>query len=158
MKNKTIHSEKTAFATVMALLVGMTASAQARSESNNDTTMKAIELNAAEFRKQIYDYEKNPTAWKYEGDLPAVIDFYATWCGPCKMMAPVMETLAGEYEGRVRIYKIDVDKEQRLAARFGVRSIPTFLFIPQSGDPQHAMGAMDITQMRRIIDEVLLKK
>ena len=108
--------------------------------------------------KQIYDYEKNPTAWKYEGDLPAVIDFYATWCGPCKMMAPVMETLAGEYEGRVRIYKIDVDKEQRLAALFGVRSIPTFLFIPQSGDPQHAMGAMDITQMRRIIDEVLLKK
>ncbi len=158
MKNKTIHSVKTVFATAMALLVGMTASAQDRSESTNETTMKAIELNAAEFRKQIYDYEKNPTAWKYEGDLPAVIDFYATWCGPCKMMAPVMETLAGEYEGRVRIYKIDVDKEQRLAALFGVRSIPTFLFIPQSGDPQHAMGAMDISQMRRIIDEVLLKK
>ena len=158
MKNKTIHSVKTAFATVMALLVGMTASAQDRSESKNETTMKAIELNAAEFRKQIYDYEKNPTAWKYEGDLPAVIDFYATWCGPCKMMAPVMETLAGEYEGRVRIYKIDVDKEQRLAALFGVRSIPTFLFIPQSGDPQHAMGAMDISQMRRIIDEVLPRR
>ena len=158
MKNKTIHSVKTVFATAMALLVGMTASAQDRSESKNETTMKAIELNAAEFRKQIYDYEKNPTAWKYEGDLPAVIDFYATWCGPCKMMAPVMETLADEYEGRVRIYKVDVDKEQRLAAQFGVRSIPTFLFIPQSGDPQHAMGAMDISQMRRIIDEVLLKK
>ena len=158
VKNKTIHSVKTVFATEMDLLVGMTASSQDRSQTKNEPNIKAIELNAAEFRKQIYDYEKNPTAWKYEGDLPAVIDFYATWCGPCKMMAPVMETLAGEYEGRVRIYKIDVDKEQRLAALFGVRSIPTFLFIPQSGDPQHAMGAMDITQMRRIIDEVLLKK
>lgn len=148
---------KTAFAALFALL-GVTACAQNRSGSKNETTMKAMELNAAEFRKLIYDYEKNPAGWKYEGDLPAVIDFYATWCGPCKMMAPVMETLADEYEGRVRIYKVDVDKEQRLAALFGVRSIPTFLFIPQSGDPQHATGAMDISQMRRIIDEVLLGK
>ena len=148
---------KTVFVALFALL-GVTACAQNRSESKNETTMKAMELNAEEFRKLIYDYEKNPAGWKYEGDLPAVIDFYATWCGPCKMMAPVMETLAGEYEGRVRIYKVDVDKEQRLAALFGVRSIPTFLFIPQSGDPQHATGAMDISQMRRIIDEVLLKR
>ena len=154
MKNKTIHSVKTAFATVMALLVGMTASAQDRSESKNETTMKAIELNAAEFRKQIYDYEKNPTAWKYEGDLPAVIDFYATWCGPCKMMAPVMETLAGAYEGRVRIYKVDVDKEQRLAALFGVRSIPNFPFIPPLGGPPHAVGALGITPVRRTHGEV----
>lgn len=149
---------KTVFVAALALLTGMTACAQNRSGSKNDKSMKAIELNAEEFRKQVYDYEKNPDDWKYEGELPAVIDFYATWCGPCKMMAPVMETLAGEYEGRVRIYKIDVDKEQRLAALFGVRSIPTFLFIPKTGKPQHAMGAMDISQMRKLIDSTLLGK
>lgn len=120
--------------------------------------MKAIELNNAEFRTKVYDYEKNPGAWKFEGDRPALIDFYATWCGPCKMMAPVMETLAAEYAGKVDIYKIDVDKEQRLAALFGVRSIPTFLFIPLQGEPRRANGAADIAQMRRMIDTELLGK
>lgn len=140
------------------LLAGLTACAQRTPGTQNQKKMEAQELNAAEFRKQIYDYEKNPDAWKFEGDQPAVIDFYATWCGPCKMMAPVMETLAAEYAGRVRIYKVDVDKEQRLAALFGVRSIPTFLFIPREGKPQHANGAMSIDQMRKIIDGTLLGK
>ncbi|MBS6100313.1 MAG: thioredoxin [Alistipes sp.] len=117
--------------------------------------MKAIELTAEAFQKQVFDYTKN-SEWKYEGDLPAVIDFYATWCGPCKAMAPVMETLAEEYAGRVHIYKVDVDKEKRLAALFGVRSIPTFIFIPAAGNPQHANGAMGIEQMRGIIDSTLL--
>lgn len=107
------------------------------------------------FRERIFDFSAN-TAWKYEGGLPAVIDFYATWCGPCKMMTPVMETLAGEYEGRIEVYKVDVDKEKRLAALFGVRSIPTFVFIPVRGEPQHANGAMDIAQMREILEGVLL--
>lgn len=119
--------------------------------------MKAIELNTAEFRKQIFDYTK-AEEWKYEGDMPAVIDFYATWCGPCKMMAPVMESIAGEYAGKIRVYKVDVDKERRLAALFKIRSIPTFIFIPMDGEPQHANGAMDISQMRGIIDAKLLKK
>lgn len=156
MKNKTIHSVKTVFATAMALLVGMTASAQDRSESKNETTMKAIELNAAEFRKQIYDYEKNPTAWKYEGDLPAVIDFYATWCGPCKALAPVMEELAKEYDGKIRVYKIDVDQEEELAAVFGIRSIPTLLWIPAKGQPTLTQGAMPKPELRKMIDGVLL--
>lgn len=147
------------FVTALALLLGMTACAQNRNGSKNENkSMKATELNAEEFRKQIYNYDKSPETWKYEGDMPAVIDFYATWCGPCKMMAPVMETIAAEYEGKVRVYKIDVDKEQRLAALFGVRSIPTFLFIPMNGQPQHATGAMDISQMRKIIDSTLLEQ
>ncbi len=86
--------------------------------------MKAIELTTTEFQKRIYDFRANPE-WKYEGDLPAVIDFYAPWCGPCRMMGPVMESLAEEYAGKVRIYKVNVDKEKRLAAIFRVRSIPT---------------------------------
>ena len=119
--------------------------------------MKAIELTTAEFKEQIFDFSAND-AWNYEGELPAVIDFYATWCGPCKMMAPVMETLAGEYEGRVKVYKVDVDKENRLAALFKIRSIPNFILIPKEGEPQHANGAMDIAEMRRIIDTALLNK
>ena len=103
--------------------------------------MKAIELTTTEFQTRIYDFRANPE-WKYEGDLPAVIDFYAPWCGPCRMMGPVMESLAEEYAGKVRMYKVNVDKEKRLAAIFRVRSIPTFLFIPVSGEPKHANGAM----------------
>lgn len=139
----------------LALLAGIAVPAAGRAETKNSKTMKAIELTEAEFRTAIFDYTKS-NDWKYAGDQPAVIDFYATWCGPCKMMAPVMETLAAEYAGRVRVYKVDVDKEQQLAALFGVRSIPTFLFIPKEGKPQHATGAMGIDDMRKIIDSTLL--
>ena len=149
---------KSLIVTALTLTIGLTACAQRTTGTKNEKNMKAIELNNDEFRKQVYDYTKNPDAWKYEGELPAVIDFYATWCGPCKMMAPVMETLAEEYAGRIKVYKVDVDKEQRLAALFGVRSIPTFIFIPMQGEPQHANGAMDIAQMRKLIDGTLLKK
>ncbi len=149
---------KSLIVTALTLTIGLTACAQRTTGNKNEKSMKAIELNNAEFQKQVYDYTKNPDGWKYEGELPAVIDFYATWCGPCKMMAPVMETLAEEYAGRIKVYKVDVDKEQRLAALFGVRSIPTFIFIPMQGEPQHANGAMDIAQMRKLIDGTLLKK
>ena len=139
------------------LLFGLAATAQELSETEKRQPMKAIELTTAEFREQIYDYTKN-SEWKYEGELPAVIDFYATWCGPCKAMAPIMEQIAEAYAGRLRVYKVDVDKERRLAALFNVRSIPTFLFIPTQGEPRHANGAMDIAQMREIIDATLLKQ
>lgn len=142
--------------TAAALLAILAASAQSRPERQKSKTMKAIELNDADFRTKVYDYVKNSDAWKFEGGKPAVIDFYATWCGPCKMMAPVMETLAGEYADKVDVYKVDVDKEQRLAALFGVRSIPTFIFIPVQGEPRRANGAMDIAQMRKMIDAELL--
>lgn len=149
--------QKTMIGTAVALMLGIAASAQQPSETKKQQAMKAIELTTAEFQKQVYDFRANPE-WKYEGDLPAVIDFYATWCGPCKMMEPVMETLAEEYAGKIRIYKVDVDKEKRLAAMFHVRSIPTFLFIPMTGEPKTANGAMDVAQMRQIIDATLLKK
>jgi thioredoxin 1 len=152
---KTCKKSLIGMATV--LLFGSAATAQELSETEKRQPMKAIELTTAEFREQIYDYTKN-SEWKYEGELPAVIDFYATWCGPCKTMAPIMEEIAGAYAGRLRVYKVDVDKERRLAALFNVRSIPTFLFIPTQGEPRHANGAMDIAQMREIIDATLLKQ
>lgn len=140
-----------------AVLLGLPVAAQRPENTQKTKNMKAIELTTAEFKTQIFDFSANEE-WKYNGDLPAVIDFYATWCGPCKMMSPVMETLAGEYEGRVRVYKVDVDKEKRLAALFKIRSIPTFVFIPMNGELQHANGAMGIEEMRTIIDGTLLGK
>lgn len=126
------------------------------SDNKNDKKMKAtIELTQAEFLKKVADYKNNPDEWKYLGDRPAVVDFYATWCGPCRMVAPILEELAGEYSDKVVIYKVDVDKEKELAADFGIRSIPTFLFIPLEGDPQMTSGAMSKGDFKKRIDQLL---
>ncbi len=119
--------------------------------------MKTIELTRAGFLSRVYNYEISPQQWKYEGDKPAIVDFYATWCGPCKMVAPILEELAAEYEGRIVIYKVDTDRERELAGAIGIRSIPTFLFIPRSGEPKMAQGAMSKTEFRRLIDDLLAK-
>ncbi len=113
-------------------------------------------LTKQEFIEKVYNYEKNPDKWIYEGNMPAIIDFYATWCGPCKAIAPILEELAKEYAGKIVIYKIDTDKERELAAAFGISSIPTLLFIPAKGDPQVAQGALPKESLKRAIDEFLL--
>jgi thioredoxin 1 len=107
------------------------------------------------FREKIFDFEKNKD-WKFEGELPAIIDFYADWCGPCRVVAPVLEELSKEYAGKVNIYKIDTDKEQELAAMFGIRSIPSILFVPKEGQPQMAMGALPKDALKDAISSVLL--
>ena len=104
--------------------------------------MQTIHLTKSEFLAKVADYETSPNEWKYLGDRPAVIDFYASWCGPCKMIAPILEELAAEYGDSIYIYKIDTEKEQELSAAFGIRSIPTLLFVPMEGAPQLAQGAM----------------
>lgn len=120
--------------------------------------MEIVHLDKQEFLKKVFNYEANPNEWKYEGELPCVVDFYATWCGPCKALAPVMEELAKEYDGKIRVYKIDVDQEEELAAVFGIRSIPTLLFCPMGEAPQMAQGALPKATFKQAIDEVLLKK
>lgn len=119
--------------------------------------MKTINLSKAGFVSRIADYEHNPSEWHFLGDKPALIDFYATWCGPCKMLAPVLEEIAAEYEGRIDVYKVDTDAEQDLSAAFGIRSVPSLLFVPKTGQPQMAHGAMPKNELKRIIEEVLLK-
>lgn len=119
-------------------------------------TMAVTHLTREDFRTKIYDFERNPGSWKFEGDKPALVDFYASWCGPCKMLAPVLEELGDEYAGRVDIYKVNVDEQQELAALFGVRSIPTLLFIPRDGKPQLAQGALPKNELRRLVDLLLL--
>ncbi len=131
---------------------------------NNSTTtnttrkMGTIHLTKAEFMQKVVNYEANPNEWKYLGDKPCLIDFYADWCGPCKAVAPILEELAKEYDGKIVIYKIDTDKEQELAGTFGIRSIPSLLFVPMTGKPQMAQGAMPKDQLKKAIDEILLAK
>ena len=120
--------------------------------------MKTIELTKADFLKKVMDYETNPQEWKYLGDKPAIIDFYASWCGPCKMVAPILEELAEEYDGQIYIYKVNTEVEQELAGVFGIRSIPSILFVPMEGQPQMATGAMPKSSFKEAIEQVLLKK
>lgn len=110
------------------------------------------------FKEKVWNFEKNPDVWVYEGKVPCVIDFYADWCKPCKMVAPIMDELAVKYEGKVKIYKINVDKEQKLAAIFGVRSIPSVLFSPMTGKPSMQTGALPKDQYIQIIENNLLSK
>lgn len=109
------------------------------------------------FLKKVWDFEKNPQKWVYEGDEPCVIDFYADWCRPCKMVAPIMEDLAKKYDGKVKFYKINVDKEKKLASVFQVSSIPAVLFSPKEGKPGMQVGALPKDEYIRIINENLLK-
>jgi len=98
-------------------------------------------LTKETFKRKVFDYETNKE-WKYEGERPCIIDFYADWCGPCKMVAPVLEELSTDFRGKMDIYKVNTEEEQELASVFGIRSIPSFLFIPVNGQPQMAMGAL----------------
>jgi thioredoxin 1 len=111
-------------------------------------------LTKQTFLEKVFNYEKNKD-WMYEGNLPAIIDFYADWCGPCKMIAPVLEELSDEYAGKINIYKVDTEVEQELAAAFAIRSIPSMLFIPMSEQPQMANGALPKQELHKLIKEVL---
>ena len=103
---------------------------------------EVIALNKADFLLKVYNYEKNQTQWVYEGNKPAIVDFYADWCGPCKKVSPILKELAVQYKDDIVIYKINVDDEKELASAFGIQSIPTLLFIPKTGKPQIAQGAL----------------
>lgn len=117
--------------------------------------MPTIKLTTEEFVEKIFDY-RTEKEWKYKGSRPAIIDFYADWCGPCKMVAPALEQLSEEYEGKIDIYKVDTDKEQDVSAVFGIQSIPSFLFIPLEGLPSMEPGAFPKHVFKQIIEEHLL--
>ena len=118
-------------------------------------TTKVVHITKADFLKKVYDFEKNPDEWKYLGSQPAIVDFYADWCGPCRQLSPVLDELAKEYSGKLIIYKVNVDNERGLATFFGIRSIPTLLFIPMKGKPQRSLGALSKTELKGIIKDVL---
>ena len=141
---------------LVAVVMAFALSAQA--PIPEQSTVKVTHLTKAEFLAKVMNYEKNPQEWIYLGDKPCLIDFYASWCGPCKRLAPVLDELAQEYAGEIYIYKIDTEKERELAAVFAVRSIPTLLFCPMGENPQIAQGALPKEQLKEAINKVLLKK
>ncbi|HRI45843.1 MAG TPA: thioredoxin [Ignavibacteriaceae bacterium] len=108
------------------------------------------------FLTKVFDYEKN-SEWKFEGELPCLIDFWAPWCGPCRMVGPVLEELSEEYAGKINIYKVNTDEEQELGGAFGIRSIPSILFVPKDGQPQMAVGALPKQSLKEVIEKELLK-
>ncbi len=111
-------------------------------------------LTKKDFLEKVFNFEKNKE-WKFEGNVPCLIDFYADWCGPCKTIAPILEELSEEYGDKLNIYKVDTEAEQELSAAFGIRSIPSMLFCPKEGEPQMAAGALPKQQLEQIISEVL---
>lgn len=119
--------------------------------------MATIQLTKEAFLEKVFNYEKNPQKWEYLGDKPCIIDFYADWCGPCKMVAPVLEELSMEYKDNIYIYKVDTEAEQELSAIFGIRSIPSILFCPMEDTPQMAAGALPKGTFIQAIEDVLLK-
>ena len=119
--------------------------------------MAIIHLTNEQFINRVADYRSNPGGFEFLGDKPALVDFYAEWCGPCKMLSPILEEVSDEYAGRVDIYKINVDEEEELASLFGIRSIPTLIFIEKNGTMHRSQGAMGKPQLKEAIENVLLK-
>ena len=144
--------KKTVIIALMILAAAFSATAQDKQEES-----KIKHLTYNEFRRKVWDFEKDPQTFNYKGKLPAIVDFYADWCGPCRRVAPIMEKMAEEFEGRLVIYKVNTQTEADLAQVFQIRSIPTVLFIPMEGQPMMQVGAMLEADYRKIIEEKLLQ-
>jgi thioredoxin len=140
---------------IFAFLILMTGVHVLAQEQNKES--KVQHLTYQGFLDKIWDFEKNTNAFVFKGKTSVIVDFYADWCGPCRKVAPIMEKLANEYDGRLTIYKVNIDHEKDLAAAFQVRSIPTVLFIPLKGQPAMQVGAMSEADYRKVVKEMLLK-
>ena len=146
--------KKTSITFTLFVLIAMVTFAKAP-----ELKAEPIELSANEFVEKVHDFKKSPNQFKYVGDKPAIIDFHATWCGPCKQLAPTLNTLAAEYGEEIYIYKVDVDKEPDIARAYGVRSVPSLLFIPHDDAvPQMGQGNIPKESLKKVIDEFMLGK
>ncbi|MCK4568669.1 MAG: thioredoxin [Bacteroidales bacterium] len=151
------------FTAIVAMSCSNSTETKAQNEQSPETEKHAIDegktihMNKEMFIERVMDFVVNKEEWIYLGDKPAIIDFYADWCKPCKLIAPIMDELAEEYKGQIYIYKVDTQVERELASIFGIRSIPAVLFIPMEGQPQMATGALPKETFKNAIDEFLLK-
>ncbi len=142
---------------VLALLFATTAgTAGATLSQPKERPVKPVELTQSEFAVRVAEYTEPTAGWRYLGDRPALVDFHATWCGPCRALAPVLEEVAAEYGDRIVVYKVDVDRAPELSAAFGIRSVPTLLFVPMEGAPRMVLGALPKAELKRAVEELLL--
>ncbi|MGL4520900.1 MAG: thioredoxin [Phocaeicola sp.] len=141
---------------LLSLVIGSVLYAQ--TPASQPIAGTVIQMDKALFQEKIFDYSNKQATWKYKGNKPAIIDFYADWCGPCRKIAPILKELAKEYADELVIYKVDTDKQKELGAEMGIQSLPTILFIPVDGQPQLMVGAADKDTFVKAIEEVLLKK
>lgn len=149
---------KRILASLIVLFALFTISCAQNQKEEKKEKASVVQMDKQMFLDKVFDYTTGATEWKYQGDKPAVIDFYATWCGPCRMVAPILKDLAKEYGDSIVVYKVDTDKEKELSQAMGIRSLPTIVFIPQTGQPQIIVGAADKATFKRAINEVLLNK
>ena len=124
---------------------------------NSISSDKVIEMTDNIFKVKVFNYETSKT-WQFDGNLPVIIDFYATWCGPCRVLSPLVEEVAKKYEGKILVYKVDTDKEPRLAQAMGIQSLPTLLFVPVKGQPRSTVGSIPRETLEKAINEVLFVK
>lgn len=115
---------------------------------------KPKNIGKSEFLKEIYNFEKSPGKWVYEGKQPCIIDFYADWCAPCRRLSPILESVAKDYAGKLKVYKVDVEAQRELASQFGIQSLPTILFVPMGGEPESVKGLLSQSDMERIISQL----
>ena len=168
-----MRMKKIGYIIVVAVLMFTGCSGTSGKEDGNDASVSKVtgqdggakaasqdgkleHLTSQTFKLKVMDYEKNPQAWVFEGDKPAIVDFYADWCRPCKMVAPIMDELAKEYKGKVRIYKVNTDEEAELSRLFNIRSIPAILYVPKTGKPQMAVGMSGKDVYIKTIQDLLL--
>lgn len=140
---------------ILVALLTVFVSFNACAQKKSNKKMNTITLTMADFKAKVANPEASE--WKYLGDKPAIIDFYATWCGPCKALAPILDEVAGEYKDKIYVYKVDTDQEPELAALFGIRSIPTLIYIPMEGKPSSTVGARSKKDLVEMINNTLLK-
>ncbi|GAB4455931.1 MAG: thioredoxin [Bacteroidales bacterium] len=149
---------KKAFIILVAAIISNSLNAQRLLSENKTTVNGNIEyLTSATFKQKVFDYSKSKT-WSYKGKIPCIIDFYADWCRPCKMIAPYLEELSNDYKGKIYVYKVNTEKEQELAQVFGIQSIPAVLFVPMSGEPQMMIGAHPKTEYEKQVNTFLKVK
>lgn len=127
-------------------------------DSQKQEVVKPVEISSEQFASLVYDYNLPESEWKYLGDRPCIVDFYATWCGPCKMIAPILEELAAKYGNEIYVYKVDIDKSRNLVDIFKIQGVPTLYFIPQEGEHQVIVGSEEKEVLEGMVQNVLLKK
>ena len=143
------------FAIAASLLILMGSSATvAASGGSNEKESDVITLDKDAFINQVFDYENN-SEWNYKGDKPAIIDFYADWCGPCRKLSPLLEELQSDYNGKIQVYKVDTEKSRELAAAFGIQSLPTIVFVPLNKEPQAVLGFVPKEKLTQMVSNIL---